>query len=345
MTVANRPDQSFTGQSSKGKGWLPGLARLRHYISYLALADDQKTRWMIALAEQDPFCATIVRELQAYGYSVRHRFYGPAGGYVPESLQVAATTDMAQALQQLRDNRAYEARFLLSSRRGGAQAAQYFLHELIHFWQDLHGLFLTPLRRAGTPVVMLDATSHVRLSCWLEAMAATEAIRAAHRLAHLGAPAAMQGTLASLDWRGLAVAYQQDVQTMAEVEAARRCFAGWYSSPYRRRVYERRALGAYRQRLSGIRAMAGNTTIKTLTLAPMDCAALLPPDPQLAYLRADAGGGSDRGWSLEPDFASAAVASQAAALDSDAGVHRIAGASLADFQHGSVPYLWSRSRA
>jgi hypothetical protein len=174
------------------------------------------------------------------------------------------------------------AEFRFSSRFGPAQNAFSWLHELMHFWQDLHGLFFTPLlqQRSATPV-MLDAQSHVAVVCFCEAMAHTEALRAAWRLKLSGHPLAWQGACGSLDWRLHARVYARDVQRLSEVEAARAAFDRWYTAP-QRSYYERRALAAYKEMLAAYAPLPAATQLRHARIS--EVLAMLPESSRPPYL-------------------------------------------------------------
>jgi len=222
---------------------------LAHYARYITLPATEKTHWLITLARHDPFYAQIITDLEAYGYQIHHPFYGQNGAYLPETIELIEECNIAQAVQTLHKQGEIKASFSLSSRYGGAQIAHYWLHELTHFWQDLHGLFLTPLHQKNTIPVMLDAPSHITVTCFCEAMAETEALRASWRLKEQGHTIAWQGARASLDWGKHARAYEKDMQTMPEPKAAKRAFDRWHQSN-QRPYYEKRALKTYKKTLS-----------------------------------------------------------------------------------------------
>ncbi len=224
------------------------ILRLQHYARYLLMPAVEKTHWLIELARHDTFYAGIISTLETYGYQVHHQFYGHNGAYLPDNIELIENCETEEAVKELHEQGELQARFALSSRYGGAQISHYWLHELIHFWQDLHGLFLTPLRQKDTAPVWMDASSHIAVTCFNEAMAETEALRASWRLKEKGYTIAWQGALSSLDWGKHARYYAQNLQRMPELEAARHSFDRWYESK-QRPYYEKRALKAYQKTL------------------------------------------------------------------------------------------------
>ena len=225
-----------------------GSSRLKYYLQYMLMPGAEKTKWLLGFARKDTFFGGIVDELEAGGYDIRHRFYGHSGAYIPHSIKLRKEGDPTEALKALKAAGKLKARFAFSSRYGGAQLAHYFLHELMHFWQDQRGLYLNSMQVESKIPIMLDAESRVRVTCFLEAMAEVEAIRASWRLKEAGYNAAWLGALSSFDWGKLARGYAADIITMSEPEAARRAFDGWYQGPHRA-YYEKRGLLAYERLL------------------------------------------------------------------------------------------------
>ena len=221
---------------------------LPHYLRYLVAPAAAKTNWLMQLAEKDQFFSPIVTMLKEHGHYISHPYFGRSGAYQPATLVLTEHTNLQDAIATLQDKEVHSAEFQFSARHGGAQTAHYFLHELVHFWQDIHGLFLTPLEAEGHIPTMLDATSHILVTCICEAMAETEALRASWRLKEAGYPIAWQGAGRSMDWQKHARAYAQDMGEMTEAEAALRAFLRWHDG-HQRHYYEARALTAYQDML------------------------------------------------------------------------------------------------
>ena len=254
-----------------------GWRSLPHYLCYLLAPAASKTNWLMQLAEKDPFFASIIRMLKVQGHRIAHPYFGPSGAYQPTTLVLREQITLDDALTTLKQHGEAAAAFQFSARHGGAQTAHYFLHELVHFWQDAHGLLLSPLEREGEPPTMLDARSHVLLTCICEAMAETEALRASWRLKKAGYPIAWQGALASLDWGEHARAYAEDMHHMPEDAAVTRAFARWHASP-QRADYEKRALKEYQDMTRQLPA----PTLATLTMQPW--LGLVPDAERFPYL-------------------------------------------------------------
>lgn len=255
-----------------------------HYLRYLMTPANTKTHELITLAKHDPFYAKIISVMEEYGYHVKHRYFGQNGAYIPATIHVAKECVVEDELKAQHAQGKLYASFSFSSRFGGAQIAHYWLHELMHFWQDLHGLLITPLKAKDSLPVMLDAPSHITVTCLCEAMAETESLRASWRLKETGYPIAWQGALSSLDWGKHARAYAKDLQTMPEPEAARCAFDRWYTST-QRPYYEKRALHAYQSTINELNITDPVEMHAQLRRADLDALIqTLPPAERPDYL-------------------------------------------------------------
>ena len=264
-----------------------GSSRLKYYLQYVLTPGAEKTKWLLGLARKDTFFGGIVDELEACGYDIKHRFYGHSGAYIPHTIKLRKEGNPTEALKALKAAGKLKARFAFSSRYGGAQQAHYFLHELMHFWQDQRGLYLNSMQVEGKIPTMLDAEGRVRVTCFLEAMAEVEAIRASWRLKEAGCDAAWLGALSSLDWGKSARGYAADIITMSEPEAARLAFDGWYKGRHRT-YYEKRGLMAYERMLKSLPTQDATEIKPYLRNAKLDdLLAMLPKEEQPAYLAID----------------------------------------------------------
>lgn len=314
---------------------------LVHYMQYLSLTASEKTRWLCTLAKQDPFYATIVTTLQAYGCHVQHRFYGRNGVYLPMTIQMTEACTLEDAVKKQHVQGNILAEFSFSSRYGGAQISHYWLHELTHFWQDLHGVFLTPLIQKDTLPVMLDAPSHIAVTCLCEAMAETEALRGSWRLKEHGYPIAWQGALASLDWGAHARAYAKDMQILSETEAARNAFDRWYAS--RQRVYyEKRALRAYMTRINDLHLDDAAAMSGQFRRVDFDQLIRMLPQPEaIHYLTSPDGMSLNDAlyWTIRCADTRQAVR----ALEVQFG--QCGNTNFRDIRSGAAPYIWKSSLA
>ena len=319
----------------------PNLSgRLKRYSHYIAMPPDEKTRRLLELARQDHFYAKIINTLENYGYQVTHPLFGQNGAYFPASIQISNNIKWEDAAQH---RPSIPAKFTFSARYGPAQIAHYWLHELTHFWQDIRGLFLTPLVVESKSPIMLDAPSHIAVTCLCEALAETEALRASWRLKQAGWPLAWAGALSSFDWRTQAQAYEKDIRSMPELVAARRCFDRWYQSS-QRLYYERRAFRTYRTFLNDL----GVKTITAENLRSVDLMELiktLPESERPQYLVDSPNSNTnslalnDRNYCAVQDKR---TSKQVYAHQSRYGL--CANSNFTDIQNGSAPYLWSVSQ-
>jgi hypothetical protein len=158
-------------------------------LSYFFLSSGNKTRWLLTEARRDAVMAPIVDDLEAFGFSIKHSFWEGNGLYQPYALSVSTENFEAEFLKQLADGK-FKAEFVISSRHGAGAALFHFLHELIHFMQDLEGRIQDPR----------DS---------LEAEAAVESIAAAYRLKQAGYAGAWRGAMGSVNWRSLAKLYER----------------------------------------------------------------------------------------------------------------------------------------
>ena len=158
-------------------------------MAYLLKSDDNKTRWLLDEARRDAVMAPIVDDLEAFGFTIKHSFWEGNGKYQPYALSVSTENFEAEFLKQLADGK-FKAEFVISSRHGAGAALFHFLHELIHFMQDMEGRIQDPR----------DS---------LEAEAAVESIAAAYRLKQAGYTEAWRGAMSSTNWRNLAKLYER----------------------------------------------------------------------------------------------------------------------------------------
>lgn len=310
------------------------------YARYLVLSKTGKTHWLMSLAQQDPFYASIVTTLKRYGYHIEHPVFAQNGMYLPETIEITDTCVISDAIQQAHARGEIQARFVFSARYGSAQIAHYWLHELMHFWQDLHGLFLTPLQQPHSLPIMMDVASHIAVTCLCEAMAETEALRASWRLKQAGHDSAWRGALSSLDWGSHARAYMRDVNIMPEPQAARRAFDRWYESR-QRRYYEKRALGAYLAMLNELdlsHPQALSTRLRRVDLTMLIETIPITQRPNYLLLP-EATALRDGQYHTIHD---AQTAKRVQKLTQQFGI--CDNGDVADITIGSAPYIWYRSQ-
>lgn len=218
------------------------------FFSYIFMPSAQKTAWLSGLARRDAFYAQILQDLEAFGFDIRYPHLGGAGAYKFGALMAEGLDFQSGFEKELAAGR-MRAEFSLKPRFGPDIAAHTWLHELTHFFQDMHGLYFTPLLFQGRMPVMLGARSDMAAVLFCEAMAAAEAIRASWRLKIAGSPEPWRGALFSWDWGGLARRYK-DLMTSGRNErsAAAEIFKAFYRTP-QRGYYEAHALALHERNL------------------------------------------------------------------------------------------------
>lgn len=180
------------------------------YFRYLFSNDEQRTAQIFDLLRADEVCARVLDDLENYGYEISYPFFGNSGEYKSVTLAVTGTEYEAEFLKRFAHGE-FKAKFSMSPRYGIGQNAFYFIHELIHFAQDLDG-------RLQSDDIMA-----------LECEAAVQSIKAAYLLGGI----VWEGALSSLDWGGLAKSYakDQDIEKLKQL---------WQSSA-QKRYYERKS--------------------------------------------------------------------------------------------------------
>ncbi len=178
------------------------------------LSDENKTQTLLDLAEKDIFMGSVLNALKAYGYNIEYRFFAGNGSYAPFGLSVSEFDQEAfkAEFKEQMDAGLYKAAFEFSPRYLKSTTMLTWLHELVHFYQDMHGLFFTPLRIEGQPRFILDEDSAVWIVQACEMMAAIESLRAGWRLKqeqHM--PEIWSGAQYSLNWMGFASLYESEI--------------------------------------------------------------------------------------------------------------------------------------
>lgn len=180
------------------------------YFRYLFSSDEERTAQVFNLLRADEVCARVLDDLESYGYEISYPFFGRSGEYKPYSLAVTGDNYEAEFLKRYGYGE-FKAKFSMSPRYGIGQNAFYFIHELIHFAQDLDG--------------RLQSDDLIDLEC----EAAVESIKAAYLLGGI----VWEGALSSLDWGRFARSYAKD----QDIEKLKQ---RWHESA-QKRYYERKA--------------------------------------------------------------------------------------------------------
>tara|TARA_B100001989_G_scaffold242481_1_gene209285 strand:+ start:730 stop:1677 length:948 start_codon:yes stop_codon:yes gene_type:complete len=209
-------------------------------LPYILQPKKDKTSQLLEIASQDPYFAELIHDLVDFGYEIKFPFFGQVGLYVPHSISTEHldTPEKQQAfangfVQSLANENAPKAKFRLCASLGANVNAHTFLHEIMHFYQDMLGLYLIPLLEQGVYPAHLDLQSFVNAFLFCEAWAQTEAICASWRLKEKGINGPWLGAMASADWRDLAKQYEGDQDATA-------IFNAWYDGKHRG-FYEKHA--------------------------------------------------------------------------------------------------------
>lgn len=191
-----------------------------------------KTNWLIAQAEKDTFIQSITTALKFIGFTISYPLFSRPGHYQPQELHLNTNPqDLQKEVKNLHINGFIKAKISISPILNRDISLITLLHELIHFHQDLHGLFPTPIFTNGQPSFTLDEASLTQILLTAESMATTESIRAAHRLKNNGHPHAWNGATTSKIWKHLATQYEQDISITDKKTAARNLHQNWFKSP------------------------------------------------------------------------------------------------------------------
>ena len=257
------------------------------------LSSPKKTQWLLDFASQDRVYASLIEDLTAFGFDIDYPFLGGSGTYMPFSIKVDMTeTDYDMFLQEFQNSVKQgdmKCHFSFSGRAGKNAIAHSFLHEVIHFFQDRYGLFLTPLQKKGEMPFLLCPRSEIKLLLFCEAMAQTEAICASWRLYQKGYKNAWYGAILSFNWGGHAISYYRDLQSgIDDVHAARRNFDRWYRTLHRK-YYENKALRLFEDNLTKFMREANIKDKKFVypflrTISLTDIINMLPVDKRPVYL-------------------------------------------------------------
>ena len=273
-------------------------------------------------ALNDAAYAPVMRDLNAFGYGVKFKYFGGAGQYTPHMVYTSSSDD-------LRDLSAAPSKFApltltLCARYGRAVTMHTFLHEIYHFYQDSFGMFFIPRLCGGAAAVIPSADSFVRLVLFNEAMAATESIRAARRMSIAGNPVPWRGALWSFDWHGMSRGYAAHIQKHNnETQAAAHMFCAWYGPRYRRRIYAVRASALHREIVQISHIKTGKTP-QQIHIPLSDVCGQMPSALRPAYLD-------------EIDINKPIIAAPLGGMDISTQAEILA---VEKFKQGSAAFLW-----
>ncbi len=221
-------------------------------VPYNFLSSRKKRDALLACAMEDSFFAPIAHDLIDYGYEITFSFSGGAGAYQPFAL-ATEVLDMPEKQQMFSkgferqvEAGVFKAIIRLSVCHGYGGHCHSFFHELMHFYQDMLGLYLLPLKERGVMPVMADLRTSITALLFCEAWAEVEALRTCWAFGYKGADKRPWEAAVRSRGRGaLARYYGQCLDEGAdEAVAAARAFERWYQGAHRL-FYERHAARIY----------------------------------------------------------------------------------------------------
>lgn len=285
-------------------------------------------------AVQDQFYAPIVHDLIDYGHDVHFSLFGVVGAYKPFALR-SEPLNTPEKLALFHKNIDLKfgtgempARIRLSRFANEGRAVHSFLHEVMHFYQDMHGLFFTPLEEEGVFPIILDSKSSILATLFNEAWAEVEAIRAAYSFKHKGRDAVWNAALGHADFGYLARRYEQDLGSgIDEGRAAAKMFMRWYDGAHRG-FYEQHALGVYKDNM---------TRYKTHAVYDTGCLRLL----ELPMLVARLPAGAVPQYFNHFDWISDVFVPRIDVAEFDVAENN----DVQNIKCGAPPYLWNRLRS
>ncbi len=217
-------------------------------LPYLITANSTKRADMLSYATGDKFFSSIVHDLNDFGHEISFSGFGGAGAYEPFALSTEkiGTPEKQQQFTNgfwnMFEAGRMKAKLRFSAILGADINAHYFLHELMHFYQDMHGLYMLPLQEEGAFPTLLDAESDIVAIMFCEAWAEVEAIRASWSLREHGDKRGWNGAIKSPDWQDLSMIYDKGLQSgIDEKCAAANIFKMWYEGAHRQ-FYEAHGL-------------------------------------------------------------------------------------------------------
>ncbi len=211
---------------------------------------------IISYVIQDKFMAGILNDLHDFGYEISFSAFGRAGEYQPFALSTEKIDSpekqhqFASGFWHMIEAGRVKAKFKLSRLLSVDVNAHSFLHEMLHFYQDMHGIYLLPLQEKGEFPVLLDAKSDIVAIMFCEAWAQVEAIRISWALKERESISGWNGAITSPDWRNLSLAYDNDLKNgVDEAVAAANIFKKWYEGKSRI-FYEKQAIKVHESNLA-----------------------------------------------------------------------------------------------
>lgn len=302
-------------------------------MSDFFIASKARISRLFDYAVQDQFCASIVYDLIDYGHDVRFSIFGGAGAYKPYALRTELL-DTPEKLELFNQHLSLKfgtgemsARIDISRFANEGAALHSFLHELMHFYQDMHGLFFMPLEEEGVFPIILDAKSSILATLFNEAWAEVEAIRAVYSIALKGRKSLWNSVLIHSDFGYMARRYEKDMASgIDEGRAAAKMFMRWYEGKHRV-FYEQHAFSIYQLNLSRYMTYAKHDEARLRSLDLPMLVARLPEGAVPKYF-------NHFDWISEVFQPEISTGKQPLAENND----------VQNIKCGAPPYLWNRLR-
>lgn len=298
---------------------------------------------------RDTYFEPIIHDLIDYGHDISFSVFGGAGAYQPFALSTEEL-DTPEKQQQfsrgfwaMSESGQFRAKMKFSLWLGQGGNLHSFLHELMHFHQDMNGLYLSPLKEQGVLPMMLSLRSSIAAVLFCEAWAQTEAIRTCWSLREKGDARGWKGAINSPDWKNLARSYDKDMQGGADEKvAATALFERWYRGEHRV-FYERHAADCYEMDLArftgDVQGLSDKNTAQNLRELELPMLlARLPKDGLPSYL-----GHVDWENDLYNQPQDSAALDKVKEFEGKYGVPE--NTDIQQIKCGSPPYLWKRLRA
>ena len=317
-------------------------------LSYILEIEEKKRDRLLDFAMKDEFFKGIIHDLIDYGYKIKFSILGGAGAYKPFALS-SEKLDTPQKQQQfthgfwkMSEAGNMKAKIQLSLLLGAGGNAHSFLHEILHFYQDMYGLYFLPLKEQRVFPTSLDANGNIVSILFCEAWAEIETIRTCWSLAQKGDDLGWVGAINSPDWKDLAKSYDYDLQNgVDEAKAAANAFRSWYKSK-QRSFYETQALKIYEinfaryvDDVKDISDAQISDNLRSLELA--DILARIPQNHIPKFFTQ-----IDLGDELFSKPVSANVIKSINEIEKKYGAEH--SGNIQDIRCGSPPYIWKRLR-
>lgn len=302
---------------------------------------------ILKYAAQDKYFDSIIDQICDYGFMIRFPFFERHGVYQPFALSTEKldTPEKAQQFSNgflaMAEQGAFRAEIRLPRFSPSSVKFHLFLHEVMHFYQDMLGLYFIPLKEQGKAPVMPDVHSFVRLFLFCEAWAEIEAIRTSWALREKGDARGWDGALKSADWKDLAVFYDSRLnEGESEAKVAADTFRKWYSG-YHRDVYEMQALKIYQHNCERFLSDVENTENVSEFLRIVDIPnvieTFIPKDMMPRYF-------SQIDWHHDVFEKCKNPIAMSECLTIEQRMGRASNDVLTDIKCGSPPYIWKRLR-